>query len=156
MKQRPNPSIERASQRPLRALWSTAHVERWARSIAHMFSPAFRILLFTAQGVALFGCASDAVTEIQGKVVQRTIASMIQGKVRREPGLSAAQRAISPQQEHSALPTSTYEHKIDVGAGQYVTSVSESSAYQEGTCVRVVVYASSKRARIVEAIHCAP
>ena len=27
---RPNPSIERTSQRPLRALWSTAHVERWA------------------------------------------------------------------------------------------------------------------------------
>jgi hypothetical protein len=25
---RPNPSIERTSQRPLRALWSTAHVER--------------------------------------------------------------------------------------------------------------------------------
>jgi hypothetical protein len=24
----PNPSIERTSQRPLRALWSTAHVER--------------------------------------------------------------------------------------------------------------------------------
>ena len=26
----PNPSIERTSQRPLCALWSTAHVERWA------------------------------------------------------------------------------------------------------------------------------
>ena len=27
---RSNPSIERTSQRPLRALWPTAHVERWA------------------------------------------------------------------------------------------------------------------------------
>jgi hypothetical protein len=25
-----NPSIERTAQRPLRALWSAAHVERWA------------------------------------------------------------------------------------------------------------------------------
>ena len=28
IQQEPNPSIERTSQRPLRALWSTAHVER--------------------------------------------------------------------------------------------------------------------------------
>ena len=28
IRQEPNPSIERTSQRPLRALWSTAHVER--------------------------------------------------------------------------------------------------------------------------------
>jgi hypothetical protein len=27
-RQAPNPSIERTSQRPLRALWPTAHVER--------------------------------------------------------------------------------------------------------------------------------
>ena len=26
----PNPSIERTFQRPLRALWLAAHVERWA------------------------------------------------------------------------------------------------------------------------------
>ena len=28
--QAPNPSIERTFQRPLRALWPAAHVERWA------------------------------------------------------------------------------------------------------------------------------
>ena len=27
---KPNPSIERTFQRPLRALWPAAHVERWA------------------------------------------------------------------------------------------------------------------------------
>ena len=131
--------------------------------VDQVFYPALRVLVIAAQGFALFGCASesdspsaDTVTEVQGKVVQRVFASVIPGKVRREPGLSGAQRAISAQQEHSALPTPTYEHTIDLGAGQYITSVSESSAYQEGTCVRVLVYATSKRTRIIEAIPCAP
>jgi len=128
-----------------------------------MLSPAFRALLLVVQGFALLGCASegdapdtDAFTEIQGKVVQRSFASVTPGRIRREPGLSGAQKAISPQQERSALPTPTYEHRVEVGAGQYITSASESSAYSEGTCVRLFLYASSKRARIVEAIPCAP
>ena len=121
---------------------------------------ALRLLLVATQSVALFGCASegsstDTVTEVQGKVVQRAFASVIPGKVRREPGLSAGQRAISAQQEHSALPTPTYEHLIDVGDGKLVVSVSESAAYQEGTCVRVQLYATSKRPRIIEAVPCA-
>jgi hypothetical protein len=121
-----------------------------------------RALVIATQCFALFGCASqrdspsvDTVTEVQGKIVQRVFASVIPGKVRREPGLSGAQRAISAQQEHSALPTPSYEHLIDLGKDQYVVSVSESAGYQEGTCVRVLLYASSKRPRIIEAIPCA-
>ena len=56
---RPNPSIERTSQRPLRALWSTAHVERSAKQYTQSLMK--KLLLVTL----LFGLFSSSAIRAQ-------------------------------------------------------------------------------------------
>ncbi len=49
----PNPSIERTFQRPLRALWPAAHVERWAPEMRSVL----RVAALSAQAIVRFSKA---------------------------------------------------------------------------------------------------
>jgi hypothetical protein len=126
-----------------------------------MHLAALRPHLISSLSACLVACASvaespgsEGAIEEVGRVVQRSFGSVTPGKVRREPGLSAAQRTLSSSQERSALPVPTYEHKVALVQDGYVTVTSESAECVEGTCVRVVRYTSPRPARIIGKVPC--
>jgi hypothetical protein len=119
---------------------------------------AFLVVCFAASSCATNEQPADSqdTRELVGRVVERSFGAVLPGRVTREPGQSAFQQRLSAGTERVALPTPTYQHRVVVGPDQAVTVSSESSSFEEGTCVLVRIPPPPKPPRILALSPCKP